>query len=65
MRRLTQSIDDLMSKLSILPTEWRDDTADRIIAYLDGIAEKESYSKEDLKMLLDQDFDIALTVFRL
>lgn len=65
MERQTQSLQELLGKLSALPTDWRDETADRIIAYLNGMTERRVYSHADLKLLLDQDFETALTVFRL
>jgi len=65
MERLTQTIDDVLNNLSRLPASWRDETADKIISYLDGMAERTEYTRANLQQLLDQDFDTAMTIFRL
>jgi hypothetical protein len=65
MERVTQTVEDVLDNLSALPSTWRDNTADKIIAYLNGISERSKYTRDDLQNLLDQDFDTAMTVFRL
>ncbi len=65
MERHRQSLADLRASLSALDTEWKDSFAERVIQFLEIIKDKPRYSLEDLKDLLDEDFESATTVFRL
>ncbi len=65
MERITQTVKDILANLTSLPTDWRDKTADAVIAYIDALPENRDYSRADLQALLDLDFELAMTVFRL
>ena len=65
MERCTQTLEEILSELSSLESDWKDAFAVRVIEFLSSVAEKSEYSLDDLKSMLDQDFDAAVTVMRL
>lgn len=64
MKKVIQNKESLMKDLSTLETDWKDDFAIEVIHFLDNIDSKEINSNK-LKELLDIDFNVASTVFRL
>jgi hypothetical protein len=65
MERKTQTLAELLDRLSPLPTEWEDETATKTIAVIEAIAPKPIYDLADLESLLDADFKIGTLVARL
>lgn len=65
MKRHTQTLDQILGSLSALETTWMDPFAERVVATIQGMEEKAAYGRQDLMDLLDADFEIAMTVFRL
>jgi hypothetical protein len=65
MLPITQTLVELLQRLSPLETEWRDETADAAIAKLTGLERKESYSREDVAAILDDSFDVGILCIRL
>jgi hypothetical protein len=66
MKKVIQTSETLLDSLSVLEANWKDDYADKVISFFDKI---EYVNFEDasssLKELLDIDFDLASTVFRI
>jgi len=62
---IVQKLDDIVSSLQPLTVEWKDDTAHRIIDRLTHFPAKKEYDVADVKMLLDENFDEAILIFRL
>src|SRR5665811_453882 len=58
-------IRDSVTSLRPLVVEWKDDTAFRVIAKLRDLPVKDSYSPDDVRALLDEDFDDGILVCRL
>lgn len=65
MERHRQTFEEIISKLSAIQSEWKDDLAKSVMDLLDGIEEKDSYTTEDLRQILEQDFNAGLTLIRL
>ena len=65
MERHRQTFDEIISKLSSIQSEWKDDLAKSVMDLLDGIEEKSSYTTRDLREILEKDFDAGLTLIRL
>ena len=65
MERKTQTLADLLHRLSPLPTEWEDETATKTIATIETIPTKAAYGVSDIEALLDGDFKLGILVSRL
>lgn len=66
MEKTTQSKEALLSSLSELKTDWKDDFSLEVISFLDKISINTIKDNEEiLKDLLNKDFYVASTVFRL
>ena len=66
MKKVKQDTNDLLNSLSHLETDWKDDFAIAVIRFLEEInIQALENSDEQLTKLLEYDFDIASTVFRL
>jgi len=65
MERYRQTFEEIISKLSPIHAEWRDDLANSVIDLVGAVKEKPSYALEDLRLLLDKNFDAGMTLIRL
>src|SRR5215208_4066657 len=65
MQRHRQTFEEIISKLSAIHSEWKDDRAGKVIELLGNIPEKSSYTRTDLRSLLESDFKAALTLIQL
>jgi len=65
MERYRQTFEEIISKLSPIQAEWRDDLANSVIDLLGAVKEKPSYGVEDLRLLLGKNFDAGMTLIRL
>lgn len=65
MERKTQTLAEILDRLSPLPTEWEDETATKTIAKIEAIPSKTSYGVADIESLLDADFKLGILVARL
>jgi hypothetical protein len=65
MQRHRQTFEEIISKLSAIHSEWKDDRAGQVIELLGNIPEKSSYTRTDLQDLLQKDFKSALTLIQL
>jgi DpnII restriction endonuclease len=66
MKKTEQKKGDLLSSLSILETDWRDDFSTEVINFLDNIdIDSIKGNEKTLSDLLEKDFNVASTVFRL
>ena len=65
MEFIAQSLDDIVASLKPLTVEWKDETAHRVIERLKALPVKKAYTVEDVRSLLDQDFDEGILICRL
>src|ERR1035441_10900558 len=65
MQVISQKLDDIVSSLRPLTVEWKDDTARRVIDRLKIVPVKEAYTVQDVKALLDDNFDDGILICRL
>ncbi|MBV8551487.1 MAG: hypothetical protein JOY54_09320 [Acidobacteriaceae bacterium] len=65
MEIVAQTLDDIISSLRPLTVEWKDDTANRVIDRLQALHVKQVYTTDDLKALLDENFDDGILICRL
>ena len=65
MQRIRQRVDQLIEALSPVETSWRDGHAESVIALLERVPSKQTYTSTDLQALLDSDFDAAWDLVRL
>jgi len=65
MEFIAQSLEDVLATLRPLVVEWQDDTARRVIAEIEALPVKSSYTVSDLKRFLDINFDDGLLICRL
>ncbi|MAS95751.1 MAG: hypothetical protein CMO55_21320 [Verrucomicrobiales bacterium] len=65
MRRVSQSVEDLLENLIPVETTWVDDHALAVIEMLKNLPHKEEYTREDVRGLLAFDFPTGTTVIRL
>lgn len=65
MEVIAQRLEDIVDSLQPLTVEWRDETADRIIACLKRFPVQREYEAADIRALLDEHFEDAILVFRL
>jgi hypothetical protein len=65
MERHRQTFDEIVSKLSSIQSEWKDDLAKSVMDFLDAIQERSSYTTGDLREILEKDFDAGMTLIRL
>lgn len=65
MQRYRQTFEEIISQLSTIHSEWKDDRAGLVIDLLGNIPEKSSYTRADLRSLLESDFKSALTLIQL
>lgn len=65
MKPIKQQLEVITESLTAMDAAWQDDTALRIIERLKAIPTKEAFSADDVRALLQDHFDDALTVCRL
>jgi hypothetical protein len=65
MEVIVQKLDDILDSLRPLTVEWKDDTARRVIKRLQALPVKKAYTIDDVKALLNGDFDDGILICRL
>ena len=65
MIKIIQTSEELLSSLSVLQTDWKDEFASLVIKLLEEIPEDSEIEQKRLIELLDADFEAASTIFRL
>lgn len=65
MEVIAQNLDDILATLRPLTVEWKDDIAERVIARLKRFGPKKSYTAEDVKPLLAENFEDGMLICRL
>ncbi|WP_236979635.1 type II restriction endonuclease [Membranihabitans maritimus] len=65
MERHLQDIEEIKSKLSVLESEWKDEFAEKVLQQLGWLRDASKVDNELLIRLLQDDYQVALTVFRL
>lgn len=65
MKRVHQTIDEILTRLSVLQTEWKDNFSETVIELINMIPDDRKIRIEDLQYLFDKDFKAALTVCQL
>ena len=65
MEVIAQKLDDIVDSLRPLTVEWKDDTARRVIDRLKTLTVKKAYTAEDVKALLEPNFEDGILICRL
>jgi hypothetical protein len=65
MEVIAQRLTDIVDSLQPLTVDWKDDIANRVILRLTKFPIKKAYTIEDVRGLLDENFDDAILIFRL
>jgi hypothetical protein len=65
MEVIAQKLDDIVASLRPLNVEWKDETAVRVIERLKALPVKNAYTTDDVRALLDENFDDAILICRL
>jgi hypothetical protein len=65
MERRRQTFEEIISSLSRIESEWKDDHAKSVMDLLDGIEEKDTYTTRDLQQILDREYSAGMTLIRL
>jgi hypothetical protein len=65
MELIAQTLDEIMTTLRPLIVDWEDETAHRVIMKLRAFPAKKVYTPDDVKALLDADFDDGILICRL
>jgi hypothetical protein len=65
MERYRQTFEEIVSKLSAIQSEWRDDLASAVMRLIDLVEEKTSYTAEDVKRILEADFAAGFVLIQL
>jgi hypothetical protein len=65
MEFIAQKLDDIVASLRPLTVEWEDETAHRVIHRLKALPVKKAYTADDIRALLDQNFDDGVLICRL
>ena len=65
MEFIAQRLEDIVASLRPLAVEWKDDTARRVIDRLQAFPIKPIYTVDDLRGLLDGNFDDGVLICRL
>jgi hypothetical protein len=65
MQVVAQNLDDILAGLQPLTVDWQDDISRRVIAEIEVMAVKKVYTPDDVRILLDKEFDDALLICRL
>jgi hypothetical protein len=65
MEVIAQKLDDIVDSLRALTVEWKDDTARRVIGRLEALPVKKEYTTDDVRALLDENFDDGILICRL
>jgi DpnII restriction endonuclease len=65
MKLVIQKLEEILDSLSALEVDWKDETAIHVIEQLQAMPVKAAYTIEDVKALLDGDFDEGILICRL
>lgn len=65
MKRVRQTFEEIVNKLSPIEAHWKDEFAEKVIRLLQTFPIKSSYGLPDVTAILKKDFDAGLTVLRL
>jgi hypothetical protein len=65
MKVVAQDLDDILASLQPLTVDWQDDIARRVIARIEALPSKASYTLDDVRQLLDADFKEGLIICQL
>lgn len=65
MEVIAQKLEDIIASLRPLTVEWKDDTARRVIECLKSLPVKRAYTTDDVKALLEPNFDDGILICRL
>jgi hypothetical protein len=65
MKVVAQDLGDILASLQPLTVDWQDDIARRVIARIEALPSKTSYTLDDVRQLLDADFKEGLIICQL
>jgi len=60
-----QELDTLLASLTSVDADWMDETASQILTTLSEVSDRRAFSRDDLRVLLQKNFNNALTICRL
>jgi hypothetical protein len=64
MEVIAQRLDEIVDSLRPLTVEWKDETAQRVIERLGSFPVQRSYTDDDVRGLLDENFDDGILICR-
>ncbi len=65
MKRIDQKLEEVISSLSPLNVDWLDNIASNVIKKLAALPKKNAYGRDDIKVLLDDEFSEGILCVRL
>ena len=65
MEIIAQNLEDILTSLRPLTVDWKDETACRVIDSLNSFPVKSDYTGDDIKALLDANFEDGMLICRL
>jgi len=65
MERRKQSLDEILSNLTLIESSWRDEVADAVIDLLQRLPKRSDYSAHQVLDMLEKDFTAGMTTARL
>lgn len=65
MKVAQQTLQEILSALTLLEVDWQDETARRVIQKLRVLPAKGEYGRDDISAVLDENFDDGLLIVRL
>ena len=65
MKFVAQELDSILATLQPISVEWQDDVARRVVATIEAWPVKHAYELDDVRRLLNKNFDDGLLICRL
>src|SRR6476661_3237109 len=65
MQRYRQTFEEIIAKLSPIATGWQDEFAGSVIQVLGSLPARDSYSRADLRTVLESNFEAGMMLIRL
>ena len=65
MEVVAQKLSEILISLRPLTVDWKDETSNRVIERLKGLSVKKAYTADDVKALLDENFEDGILICRL
>jgi len=65
LERVRQTLEEILSVLSVVESSWQDSHSEAVIQTISAIPKKDGYTTRDIELILDRDFKAGLTAIRL